>query len=121
MHAVYLEHRINATTNEPASHGVFLSSAAGADVVLTTPAGANASLVQYRMIGGILDLYIFAGPTSVSAIEQYGELVGRPTWVPYWAFGFHLCRWGYTDINETREQVENMRAAGIPLEGIIST
>ena len=35
---------------------------------------------------------------------------------PYWAFGFQLCRWGYKNIEETREQVQRMREAGIPLE-----
>ena len=49
-------------------------------------------------------------------IEQYGALVGLPTWQPLWGFGFHLCRWGYTTVNETRDQVVAMRAAGIPLE-----
>ena len=49
-------------------------------------------------------------------IEQYGALVGLPTWQPYWAFGFQLCRWGYKNIEETREQVQRMREAGIPLE-----
>jgi alpha-glucosidase len=68
------------------------------------------------MLGGILDLYFFSGPTPVSTIEQYGALVGTPAWVPYWAFGFHLCRWGYLDINDTKEQVANMKAAGVPLE-----
>ncbi|KAI0033893.1 glycosyl hydrolases family 31-domain-containing protein [Vararia minispora EC-137] len=115
-HPVYLEHRVDTNGTASAAHAVFLSSAAGADVVLTTPAGANASLVQYRMLGGVLDFYFFAGPTPVAAVAQYGALVGTPAWVPYWAFGFHLCRWGYLDVNETREQVANMRAAGVPLE-----
>ncbi|KAI0033871.1 glycosyl hydrolases family 31-domain-containing protein [Vararia minispora EC-137] len=115
-HPVYLEHRINATTGASASHAVFLSSAAGADVLLTTPRGAKQSLVQYRLLGGVLDFYFFAGPTPIAAIEQYGALAGRPAWVPYWAFGFHLCRWGYADLADTRAQVERMRAASIPLE-----
>lgn len=34
---------------------------------------------------------------------------------PYWAFGFHLCRWGYNSSAMTREAVEKTRAAGIPL------
>ena len=49
-------------------------------------------------------------------IEQYGALVGLPTWQPAWGFGFQLCRWGYRDVNDTREQVVKMREANIPLE-----
>ena len=49
-------------------------------------------------------------------IEQYGALVGLPTWQPLWGFGFQLCRWGYASIADTREQVRRMREADIPLE-----
>ncbi|KAE9388539.1 hypothetical protein BT96DRAFT_968077 [Gymnopus androsaceus JB14] len=115
-HPVYLEHRFNETTNEAQSHGVFLFSSSGADIMLLTPPDATQSLVQYRMIGGVLDFYFFSGPTPHAVIEQYGELVGFPSWLPSWAFGFHLCRWGYVSVNETMDQVKAMRAADIPLE-----
>lgn len=36
---------------------------------------------------------------------------------PYWGLGFHLCRWGYTSTNITREVVKNMTAALFPLVG----
>jgi alpha-glucosidase len=98
------------------SHGVFLSSAAGADILLLSPAGAASSLVEYRMLGGTLDLYFFSGPTSQSVVEQYSSVAGTPTWQPLWGFGFHLCRWGYASVNETRQAVQSMRAANIPLE-----
>ena len=72
--------------------------------------------MQYRLLGGTLDFYFFAGPSPQKVIEQYGQLVGLPTWQPAWGFGFQLSRWGYRDINDTRDQVVNMRAANIPLE-----
>ena len=33
---------------------------------------------------------------------------------PYWGLGFHLCRWGYGNVNSTRDVVEAMQKAGIP-------
>ena len=94
----------------------FLFSAAGSDTFLQTPPSSPVSLIQYRLIGGVLDLYFFSGPSPQEVIEQYGALVGRPTWQPYWGFGFHLCRWGFTSVNATREAVRRMREADIPLE-----
>ena len=72
--------------------------------------------MQYRLLGGTLDFYFFSGPSPQQVIEQYGELIGLPTWQSAWGFGFQLSRWGYRDINDTRDQVVNMRAANIPLE-----
>lgn len=92
-------------------------SASGSDILLLTPPSSNVSLIEYRLIGGTLDFYFFSGPTPQKVIQQYGELVGLPTWQPAFGFGFHLCRWGYKDVNETRDQVTKMREANIPLEG----
>ncbi|THU98206.1 hypothetical protein K435DRAFT_828477 [Dendrothele bispora CBS 962.96] len=121
-HPFYLEHRFDESTNTSQSHGVFLLNSAGSDILLTTPSNSNSnstkakSLIQYRYLGGTLDMYFFSGPSTKEVVEQYGELVGYPSWVPFWGFGFHLCRWGYRDINDTRDQVIKMREAGIPLE-----
>ena len=75
-------------------------------------------MIQYRAIGGTLDLYFFSGPTPRDVIQQYGQMIGLPTWMPMWAFGFHLCRWGYANISELQENVAGMRAANIPLESM---
>lgn len=115
-HSVYLEHRWVPSTATFQSHGVFLSSAAGSDIILATPPSSNQSLIQFRLIGGTLDLYFLSGPDPKSVVEQYGQVVGLPARLPNWGFGLHLCRWGYTSLSETRQQVDAMRAADIPLE-----
>lgn len=70
----------------------FVNSAAGSDVLLATPPSSNTSLIQYRMLGGTLDLYFLSGPDPNAVIEQYSAVVGKPAWQPMWGFGFHLCR-----------------------------
>lgn len=92
------------------------ASAAGSDILLLTPPSSNVSLIEYRLLGGTLDFYFLSGPSPTDVIEQYGALIGLPTWQPYWGFGFQLCRWGYTNVSETRDQVQRMRDANIPLE-----
>ncbi|KAN0082905.1 glycoside hydrolase family 31 protein [Tylopilus felleus] len=116
VHPIYIEHRFNDTTNKSSSSGVLLMSSSGGDIFLQTPPNSNVSFVEYRMIGGILDFYFFSGPTPSEVIAQYGAIIGYPMWQPAWAFGFHLCRWGYTDIWELKDVVQEMRAANIPQE-----
>ncbi|XP_072044428.1 lysosomal alpha-glucosidase-like [Amphiura filiformis] len=91
------------------AHGVFLLNSNAMDVVLQ-PSPA----ITYRTIGGILDFYVFLGPTPSDVIAQYTEVIGRPIMPPYWGLGFHLCRWGYMSANNTWDMVKRMRAAGIP-------
>ncbi|KAF7304057.1 Glycoside hydrolase family 31 protein [Mycena indigotica] len=116
VHPIYMEHRFNATSSTSSTHGVFLLSANGADILLLTPPSSNTSLVQYRMIGGTFDFYFFSGPTPTDVMQQYAALVGTPTWQPYWGFGFHLCRWGYSSLDVLKDVVKSMRDANIPLE-----
>lgn len=40
---------------------------------------------------------------------------GYPMMPPYWALGFHLCRWGYRSTNETRSIAQRMHEAKFPL------
>jgi alpha-glucosidase len=115
-HPIYVEHRFNETTGKAQSHGVYLHSASGADILLLSPS-TQQSLIEYRMIGGTLDFYFFSGPTPQKVLEQYSDLIGKPHWQPAWGFGFQLCRWGYSNVSETRDQVLRMREANIPLEG----
>ncbi|XP_070579688.1 lysosomal alpha-glucosidase-like isoform X1 [Ptychodera flava] len=91
------------------SHGVFLLNSNAMDIVLQpTPA------LTYRTIGGILDFYVFLGPTPTEVVQQYLDVIGKPFLPPYWSLGFHLCRYGYKTANRTLEVVERMRAANIP-------
>ncbi|GBE82887.1 Probable alpha/beta-glucosidase [Sparassis crispa] len=110
-HPVYFEHRLTGT------HGVFLVNSNGMDIKINTTEDAGTTL-EYDVIGGILDFYFLAGsetdPTEV--VRQYAEVVGTPAEVPYWSFGLHQCRYGYTDFVDVAGVISNYSAANIPLE-----
>lgn len=40
-----------------------------------------------RAIGGLVELYLFLGPTPEEVIRQYHQVVGKPMMPPYWALG----------------------------------
>ncbi|XP_019644934.1 PREDICTED: sucrase-isomaltase, intestinal-like [Branchiostoma belcheri] len=72
--------------------------------------------VTYRVIGGVLDFYMFLGPSPENVVQQYTELIGRPVMPAYWGLGFQLCRWNYTNTAVLREVIERNRATGIPYD-----
>ena len=87
-HPFYLEQRTSG------AHGVFLRNSNGMDVsVNKTSAGQQ--YLEYRTIGGMVDLYFLAGPTPVEVAQQYAGVIGTPAMQAYWAFGFHQCRYEY--------------------------
>ncbi len=70
--------------------------------------------LTWRTLGGILDIFVFTGPSPADVVSQLTEVIGRPLLPPYWGLGFHLCRWGYGSANNTQALVERMRDLGIP-------
>eukprot|EP00095_Tigriopus_kingsejongensis_P008887 snap_masked-scaffold566_size135349-processed-gene-0.4 protein:Tk08887 transcript:snap_masked-scaffold566_size135349-processed-gene-0.4-mRNA-1 annotation:"lysosomal alpha-glucosidase" len=93
------------------SHGVFLKNSNAMEVILQ-PAPA----LTFRTIGGILDFYIFNGPSPVEVIEQYASIIGKPALPPYWSLGYHQCKFGQLTLNQTKKILDQTLAAQIPID-----
>ncbi|XP_036904943.1 maltase-glucoamylase, intestinal [Sturnira hondurensis] len=96
---------------DSSAHGVLLLNSNAMDVTFQ-PLPA----LTYRTTGGILDFYVFLGPTPELVTQQYTELIGRPVMVPYWALGFQLCRYGYRNDSEIASLYDEMVAAQVPYD-----
>jgi len=70
--------------------------------------------LTYRTIGGVLDMYIFLGPTPDSIIQQYTAIIGLPVMPPYWSLGFQLCKYGYNSADNLKAVIARNRQLGIP-------
>jgi hypothetical protein len=93
------------------AHGLLLWNSNAMDAVLTTD-----SRLSFRTTGGVLDLYVLAGPSPAQVVEQLTRLVGRPAMPPLWALGFHQSKYGYKDVGELRSVSEEYTRAKIPLD-----
>ncbi|CAI2376457.1 unnamed protein product [Moneuplotes crassus] len=74
--------------------------------------------ITVRSISGILDLYIFEGPTVKDVIQQYHDLLGKPIFLPIMAFGLHQSRPGYNSVDYLKSIVENYNKNNFTLSGI---
>ncbi|XP_047026536.1 uncharacterized protein LOC124634907 [Helicoverpa zea] len=100
-----------AVEHDGNSHGMLLLNSNAMDIVLQPTPG-----ITYRTTGGILNFFVFLGPSPKEVVAQYTELVGRPFMPPYWSLGFHLCRFNYNSVNATRQVWKSNRDAGIPFD-----
>ncbi|XP_022091523.1 maltase-glucoamylase, intestinal-like [Acanthaster planci] len=91
------------------THGVLILNSNAQDVTLSP-----APYLVYRTIGGVLDFYVFLGPTPENVVQQYTEAIGRPFIPPYWSLGFQLCRYGYNSLDAVKETVNRMQRYSIP-------
>lgn len=76
------------------------------------------SSIKFKMLGGPIDLFFFAGPTPLDVIQQYTKIIGKPTMFDYRILGFHQSRYGYKNISLIGEVVKRFEAENIPLDTI---
>ncbi|CAG9332945.1 unnamed protein product [Blepharisma stoltei] len=76
------------------------------------------SYVGYRTTGGIIDFYVFVGPTAADVVRQYQEVIGFPALAPYWSLGWHQSHWGYNNLTIIEKIVDLYMRYKLPLDSI---
>lgn len=61
---------------------------------------SNSSYMQiFRVIGGIIDFRFMLGEKNPEeVVTNFHSFIGNSLVPPFWALGYHQCRWGYTNI-----------------------
>lgn len=105
VHPFYL----NIEDSDGNAHGVLLLNSNAMEIELNPLPS-----LTYRTIGGILDFYIFLGPSPEQVIQQYTSVIGHPYLPPYWSLGFQLCQYGYNSLEAMKAAVDRTKLANIP-------
>eukprot|EP00833_Pecoramyces_ruminatium_P017065 jgi/Orpsp1_1/1191097/evm.model.d7180000083480.1 len=92
------------------ANGFFIKNSHGMEFTIKN------NVMAIQIIGGNFDMYFFMGPTVEEVVKQYYKVIGAPALLPYWALGWHQCRYGYKNIWEVEKVVENYRKNNIPLD-----
>lgn len=67
---------------------------------------------------GILDLFVFLGPTSQDIFQQYTDLTGKSPLPQLFALAYHQCRWNYLNEDDVLEVQRRFDEADIPVDVI---
>jgi len=102
-------------TKETDFGAIFILTSSPIDTRVEHTATKNV-LLTFVLTTPVLELFVIQRSTPENIVRQYHSLIGKPVLVPYWAFGYHQCRWGYDTQQKLEDVVANFTKKGIPLD-----
>ncbi|EPE02720.1 glycoside hydrolase family 31 protein [Ophiostoma piceae UAMH 11346] len=80
-------------------------------------AGAETDTQTHWMSeSGLLDVFVFLGPTTQDVLKNYGELTGYTALPQESAIGYQQCRWNYVSDDDVKDVDRKMDKFGIPYD-----
>lgn len=67
---------------------------------------------------GLLDVFVFLGPTPKDLMAKYGELTGTTAMPQEFAIGYHQCRWNYVSDEDVKTVDRKMDKFQMPYDVI---
>lgn len=67
---------------------------------------------------GLLDVFVFLGPTPRDVVQKYGELTGFTAMPQEFSIGYHQCRWNYVSDDDVKDVDRKMDKFHIPYDVI---
>ncbi|MCU0612656.1 MAG: DUF5110 domain-containing protein [Candidatus Eisenbacteria bacterium] len=78
----------------------------------------NLRYFSFGAEGGVLDYFLFYGPSVPEVVARYTSLTGRTPMPPLWALGYQQCRWSYYPDSEVLRIARTFREKQIPADVI---
>lgn len=75
--------------------------------------------INFKTIGGIIDVFVFVGQNPNEVVQLYTSLIGNPLLPSYWALGFQITRYGYVNTSHVSNVIERNHKANIPMVSCI--
>jgi alpha-glucosidase len=75
-------------------------------------------VTRFSAEGGELNYYFIYGPELLQVTRAYAQLTGVHGCRPYWALGYHQCRWSYYPESRVQAIAAEFRQRGIPCDAI---
>ncbi|KAI4180105.1 MAG: hypothetical protein LQ346_007061 [Caloplaca aetnensis] len=67
---------------------------------------------------GLLDIFVFLGPTPKDVIQTYNELTGYAQLPQHFALGYHQCRWNYVTDEDVKDVDRKFDKHNVPYDVI---
>ena len=78
--------------------------------------GATDTETHWISESGVLDLFVFLGPTPKDVIASYSELTGTTAMPPQFAIAYHQCRWNYVTDEDVKDVDRKFDKFNIPFD-----
>lgn len=103
--------------------GVFWFNPSETWVDITRPSATSESpnpgmRTHWMSETGVLDLFLFPGPSPQDILARYTDLTGKPALPPAFSLAYHQCRWNYLDIPDVLNVDKQFDAHSIPYDVI---
>ncbi|KAL4400419.1 glucosidase II [Malassezia pachydermatis] len=77
---------------------------------------SHSSHVYFMSESGVLDLFVFLGPSLHRNMERFMSLVGRTALPQYFALGYHQCRWNYWSDDDVKDVSAQFDEKDMPMD-----
>jgi len=80
-----------------------------------------ANTLIFKSTGGIIEFkYFFGDSNPESAVKQYHRYINGIALTPFWAHGWQQSRWGYRNLSQLQQVVQNYSKNSLPIDVIWS-